>query len=72
MSPGGSGVIDMPVFRLSSPLPQPVDVRLEILKREMHVPDSAASNVRQIRQISGHRIGLSGQDLIVGIVVTGD
>ena len=55
-----------------SPLPQPGDVRLEILKREMHVPDTAASNVRQIRQIRCHRIGLGGQDLILGIVVTGD
>jgi hypothetical protein len=58
--------------QLSSPLPQPGDVRLEIVKREMHVPDSAASNVCQIRQIRRHRIGPGGQDLIVGIVVTGD
>jgi hypothetical protein len=47
-------------------------VRLKILKREMHIPDSAASNVRQIRQKRCHRIGLGGQNLIVGIVVTGD
>jgi hypothetical protein len=58
--------------QLSSPLPQTGDVRLEILKREMHVPDSAASNVRQIRQIRSHRIGLGAQDLPAWIIVTGD
>src|ERR1700737_4571568 len=51
---------------------KPGDVRLKILKREMHIPDSAASNVRQIRQKRCHRIGLGAQDLLAWIIVTAD
>ena len=52
--------------------PQRLDVTAEIVHRETHIPDSAASNVRQIRQIRSHRIGLGAQDLLAWIIVTGD